>query len=238
MTTTATNSDRHPNHRRPLYVYEAPVRVWHWVHATCIFCLIVTGFLIANPPPALGGEAGDHFLMGTIRMIHFIAAYVFIIGFLVRFYWALVGNKYARELFFASCLRASWWKEWWHEFRYYTFLTRKVAKPPAHTAFAAMAVWLFNVVLVLFMIFTGLALYSQGLGAGSWADKVAGWVFLLGSSQEVRMWHLTGMWLMLAFVVIHLYMVIRADIMGRQSSISTMISGWRTYRDDLPPDPR
>ena len=51
MTTTATTSDRHPDHRRPLYVYEAPVRVWHWIHATCIFCLIVTGYLIANPLP-------------------------------------------------------------------------------------------------------------------------------------------------------------------------------------------
>jgi len=238
MTTTAVTSGRDPANRRPLYIYEAPVRLWHWTHAFSIFCLIGTGYLIANPLPALQGEASEHFLMGTIRMIHFIAAYVFIIGYLVRFYWALVGNKYSRELFYAPFWRAAWWKEWWHELKYYLFLTRKVAKTPAHTPFAAMAVWVFNVVLVVFMIFTGLALYSQGLGTDSWADKVAGWVFLLGSSQEVRMWHLTGMWLMLTFVVIHLYMVARADIMGRQSSISTMISGWRTYKDDLPPDAR
>ncbi len=48
------------------------------------------------------------------------------------------------------------------------------------------------------------------------------------------MWHLTAMWLMLVFVVIHIYMAIRADIMSRESSISTIIGGWRMYKDDLP----
>jgi len=40
--------------------------------------------------------------------------------------------------------------------------------------------------------------------------------------------------LMLAFVVIHMYMAVRADVIGRQSSVSTMLSGWRTYKDDRP----
>ena len=38
---------------------------------------------------------------------------------------------------------------------------------------------------------------------------------------------------MLVFVVIHIYMAIRADIMSRESSISTIIGGWRMYKDDL-----
>ena len=48
------------------------------------------------------------------------------------------------------------------------------------------------------------------------------------------MWHLMGMWLLIVFAIIHVYMAIRADIIGRQSSVSTIISGWRTYKDDLP----
>ena len=39
---------------------------------------------------------------------------------------------------------------------------------------------------------------------------------------------------MLVFVVIHIYMAIRADIMDRGSSISTMIGGWRMFKDDRP----
>ena len=30
----------------PLYVWEAPVRVWHWVMALLMAVMIVTGFLI------------------------------------------------------------------------------------------------------------------------------------------------------------------------------------------------
>jgi Ni/Fe-hydrogenase 1 B-type cytochrome subunit len=35
------------------------------------------------------------------------------------------------------------------------------------------------------------------------------------------------MWLFITFVIIHIYMTIRADIISRQASISTIINGWR-----------
>ena len=44
-----------------VYVYEAPVRVWHWVNALSITLLAITGYLIANPLPTLSGEAFPHF---------------------------------------------------------------------------------------------------------------------------------------------------------------------------------
>ncbi len=57
---------------------------------------------------------------------------------------------------------------------------------------------------------------------------------LIGSSESVHNWHNLGMWIMTAFIIIHIYMAIRADIMTRQSSISTIFGGWRMYKDDLP----
>ena len=30
----------------PLYVWEAPVRFWHWAMVVCMAVMIVTGFLI------------------------------------------------------------------------------------------------------------------------------------------------------------------------------------------------
>ncbi|MGD8746029.1 MAG: cytochrome b/b6 domain-containing protein, partial [Gammaproteobacteria bacterium] len=56
----------------------------------------------------------------------------------------------------------------------------------------------------------------------------------LGGSMETKMWHLLSMWLMLVFVVIHIYMAIRADIMDRESSVSTIFGGWRMFKDDRP----
>ena len=68
--------------RTAVYVYEAPVRLWHWVNALSITVLAITGYFIANPLPTLPGEASDHFVMGYMRFAHFAAAYIFTVGFL------------------------------------------------------------------------------------------------------------------------------------------------------------
>lgn len=220
-----------------VYVFELPVRVWHWLHALAITVLAITGYLIANPLLTTVGEASDSFLMGNIRLIHFSAAMVFAVGLFVRFYWAIVGNRYARGLVIVPVWQREYWSRLWHEVKMYAFLTRKVAKFRGHNALAQLAMWFFNVVLALFMVCTGFALYSQGTGAGSWADTLFGWVFVIEpSSQTVRMWHLVGMWLMVTFVIIHIYMAIRAEFMARQNSISVMIDGVRRFRDDGPRD--
>ena len=86
--------------------------------------------------------------------------------------------------------------------------------------------------LMIFMIVTGFALYSEGSQAGSWQDKLFGWVIpLFGQSQDVHSWHRLGMWAMIMFITLHVYAAIREDIMGRQSIVSTMISGRRTFKD-------
>ena len=231
MTNNAVTSGHGPVTPKPLYVFEAPVRIWHWTHALSIAVLCVTGYFIAYPLPAVGGEASDHFIMGNMRMIHFIAAYVFAIGFAVRIYWAFVGNKYSRELFILPLWRGSWWREFFEEVKFYLFLRRTPPVTIAHNPLAQTAMWLFNFILALFLIFTGFALYGEGLGAGSWADRGFGWIIpMLGDSLNVKMWHLTGMWLLIVFIIIHIYMAIRADIMSRQSSISTIFGGWRFFR--------
>lgn len=237
---TSSESMRHANSvPGPLYVFNAPVRLWHWLHALAICVLAITGYFIANPLPSMSGEASDHFVMGYLRLVHFIAAFVFAIGLAVRAYLAVVGNEYARELFIVPVWRGEWWGRVWHEIKFYAFATRKMSKNPGHNPLAQFFMWAINVVLGLFMICTGFALYSQGTGAGSWADKMFGWVFIIEpSSQTVRMWHLMGMWLMLLFIIIHIYMVIRAEFMSRQNGISVMINGWRTFKDDGPLDPQ
>ena len=239
MATKATEITRDTPLREPIYVFEAPVRIWHWTHMLSIVALIVTGYLIANPLPSISGEASDHFMMGWLRLIHFGSAYVFAIGFAVRIYWAFVGNKWSRELFVVPIWKGEWWAGLWHEIRFYTFTTRKMGKHIGHNPLAQAAMWLLNVILGLFMIATGFALYSQGTGAGSWADSWFGWVFtLVPSSQTVRMWHLMGMWLMLLFVIVHVYMAIRAEMMSRSNSVGVILSGWRTWKDDGPSKPQ
>ena len=235
MSSNVASGPHEAANQRAVYVFEAPVRLWHWVHTFSFLVLAVTGYLIANPLPAVGGEASDHFLMGNIRMIHFIAAYVFAIGFAVRIYWALVGNRFAREVFYLPFWRGSWWKELIFELKFYSFLTRHQHKTLGHNALAQAAMFLFNTLGTVFMIVTGFALYGEGLGIGSWADTLFGWVIpLLGGGEATHNWHNMIMWVMIMFVIIHIYMAIRADIISRESSVSTIIGGWRMFKDDQP----
>ena len=55
----------------PVYVWEAPVRIWHWVMALCMVVLGITGYLIGTPLSSVGGEASDHYLFGYIRFAWF-----------------------------------------------------------------------------------------------------------------------------------------------------------------------
>jgi hypothetical protein len=66
--------------------------------------------------------------------------------------------------------------------------------------------------LTVFMIVTGFALYSEGAGAGSWQYKLFGWVIpLFGQSQDVHTWHRLGMWAMICFVMFHVYAAIAIE---------------------------
>ena len=218
---------------RSVRVYEAPVRLWHWVNALSIIVLALTGFYIGQPLlPAMAGEASDNFLMGYIRFIHFAAAYIFTIGLLGRIYWALVGNEHARHLILPNFFSAAFWEGAWHQLRYYLLLEKEQRPSVGSNPLDQVAMVFFFTLPALFLIFTGFALYGEGLGQGSWADRWFGWVIpLLGGSQGVHTWHRLVMWALLCYALLHVYLVIRQDIVAKQSYVSTMISGYRMFRD-------
>lgn len=217
---------------KSVYVYEAPVRLWHWINALAITVLCLTGYFIGQPLPTMPGEASANYLMGYIRFAHFTAGYVFAIGLVVRAYWAVVGNHHARELFTVPLLSRSYWVELGRMLRWYAFLARGPGRYVGHNPLARLMMFLVFLLGSVFMVFTGFALYGEGLGAGSWADTLFGWVIpLFGQSLDVHNLHRLGMWVMITFVVLHIYAAVREDIMGRQSIISTMVSGHRTFKD-------
>lgn len=220
-----------------VYVYEAPLRLWHWINALAIVVLGVTGYFIGSPPPTpAGGEAFETFYFGYIRFAHFAAGYVLAIGFLARIYWAIVGNHHARQLFYLPILSRTWWSEVWYELRWYFFMERQPKKYIGHNPLAQLAMFCFITLGLTFMIVTGFALYGEGQQEGGWAhDLFTVWVIpMFGQSQDVHTWHHLGMWWIIIFMIIHIYVAVREDIMSRQSIVSTMISGHRTFKDDDP----
>lgn len=217
---------------KAVYVYEAPVRLWHWVTVAAMFTLFATGYLIGKPLPSVGGEASDHYVMGYVRMIHFIAGQVFAIAFVGRVYWYFVGNAWARQLFTPPLFSGRFWGGLIHQLKFYLFLTNEPRQYVAHNPLANLAMFMMFALLGLFMIFTGLALYSEGLGIDSWAGRMFGWVIpLLGQSQDVHTYHRLGMWLMVTFTLVHIYMAFREDVLSKQGVVSSMVHGYKYFKD-------
>ena len=215
----------------PEYVYEAPVRLWHWINAVCILVLAVTGYLIGSPLATQPGEASAHFLMGYIRFAHFSAGYVFAIGILGRAYWALVGNHHARELFSVPVFSKAYWTDFLSWLRYYLFIGPTPEPTFGHNPLSRFAMFFVFLLSSLFMVLTGFALFGEGSQMGSWQERMFGWVLpLLGQSQQVHTLHHLGMWVIVVFIILHVYAAVREEISGRLSLIGGMISGYKTFK--------
>lgn len=218
--------------REIVYVYEMPVRLWHWVNAPAIVVLAISGYFIGTGVPTMPGEGSGKFFFGYIRFVHFSAGYVLTISFLLRSYWALVGNPHARQMFYVPVWRRCYWGELWQTIRWYAFLAVRVEKCAGHNPAAHLIMFTMFTLPTVFMIVTGFALYAQGAGDQSWQFRLFGWVFsIVPNSQDVRTSHHLGLWVIVTFVLMHVYSAIREDIISRRS-ISAMISGERDLGND------
>lgn len=202
-----------------VYVWELPVRITHWVNVLAIFVLCVTGFYIGDP-----FLRGTVFLMGWVRFIHLVTAYVLIAGVALRFYWAFKGNHFANWRVFFPYFSAEGWRRIGRALAYYTFVRRRPPGDVGHNALAGMAysaVWF----LIIIQVITGFAMYS--VVAGGWSRTLFGWVFLIGSPQYVRLTHHMIMWLLLGFVVHHVYSAVLMDIEEKNGLLTSIFSGYK-----------
>ena len=216
-----------------VYVYEAPVRLWHWLTVVCMAVLAITGYLIGSPPPAIGGEPVHSFLVGWIRTIHFSTAFVFAVLFVVRVYWAFVGNRHARMIFLPPLWSLALWRGLFDDIRDYLFIGGRENRWVGHNPLALLAMFFMFVLGTVVIIITGLGLYAQAYGWGSTWMNLFGWVtVLLGSPQAVRTAHHLAMWYMLIFAMVHMYMAMRQDVVSRATIVSTMVNGIRMWKGE------
>lgn len=214
-----------------IYVYEAPVRLWHWFMVVCVANLALTGFLIAVPLPSFGGEATGRFFFGWIRMIHVSIGLVLIGTFLLRAYWAFVGNRFSRQLFYIPFWRSDWWSGLFHQAAYYLFLRKESERWVGHNPLAQAAMFGMFLTSFLVLAITGLGLYAQAYGWGTPWMNAFGWVTtLLGTPQTVRTVHHVAMYSLMLFAGVHIYMVIREDVMGGETIFGVMGSGIRMFK--------
>jgi Ni/Fe-hydrogenase 1 B-type cytochrome subunit len=215
-----------------VYVWEAPVRITHWLIALAIAVLSVTGFYIGYPFVTVAGPAGQSFVMGWMKVIHAYSAYVFIGAVLVRVIWMFTGNKYARWDKFIPVHRSRR-HGFWPTIKFYLFALRK---PPGFVGHNPVAGATYTLVFGLYFvaIITGLVMRGASANIDSplaWFGSLAP---LLGGLQIARWIHHVVMWLLLGFAVHHVYSGVLMSTVEANATMESIFSGYKFVpREDL-----
>lgn len=209
----------HDERRIPVYVWQVPVRLTHWVTVAAIVVLSVTGVYIADPflLPASGA------IMTTARTIHMVAALALLLSGLVRTIWLLRGNRFARWSALIPTNRAQA-TELFRQAGFYAFVRKDIPKVLGHNQLAASA-YLALIGLLIIETGTGLVLYAA-LGAEPVASLL-GWVRELIGLQALRLIHHLAMWAILAIAVFHVYSCILVDHIEKNGLMSSIVSGFK-----------
>jgi Ni/Fe-hydrogenase 1 B-type cytochrome subunit len=208
--------------RKRLYVWEFPVRLTHWLFVLSMIAFAVTGIYIGNP--YILALSSKQYIMGTMRFIHFVSAYVFLMSFIIRIYWGFMGNKYA-------CLSV------WFPFtgrqrtdligslKFYMLISRKPPYSAGHNALAGLT-YLILFLFFLFEIFSGFALYSVTHSGAVWT-MLGGWMLGYMHLPVIRMYHHVVMYLLIAFSLLHIYAVIFSDSKEKNGLLTSIFSGYK-----------
>ncbi len=209
-----------------VYVWQQPVRIFHWVNALSILVLCITGYLIGAPLAIQSGtEASFNYWFGVNRAIHFIAAYVFFFNFIFRLYWAFVGNKYSTWNNYVP-YKKSQWKAIWEVLKIDIFQLKLGPYETIGHNYLASTTYLATFVAFLLQSLTGFGLYAAM--SPSWFPKLFAWfVPLLGGDMAARHIHHLLMWVFILFAMIHIYLVFYHDFIERNGVTSSMIGGWK-----------
>lgn len=211
---------------RRVYVWQLPVRLYHWVNALCVLLLAVTGYLIGTPPAIQSArEASFSYWFGTVRFVHFVAAFVFFFNFLVRIYWGFVGNAWARWPQFLPFRKVQ--RQEAIEVLKVDILQAKAAPLASigHNPIAGFTYFL-TFLAFLFQSVTGFGLYAAMSDA--WLPHLFAWIVpLMGGDFAVRQWHHAATWFFVVFAMVHVYLVFYHDYVEGRGVISSMAGGWK-----------
>ena len=215
---------------RRIYVWELPVRLTHWLIVGSVVVLAATGIYMGRPFITVTGEARDHFVMGTMRVVHFYAAIVFTLSVISRVVWMFRGNRFAswRQFVPVDGERRRGMLE---TFKFYLFVRSRPVPGVGHNPLAGAAY-----VAVFFLYFvqivTGLALYGAGASVGSWLGGFDFLIPVVGGLQTARFVHHIAMWLILGFVAHHVWSGIEVSLVEKNNTLESIVTGYKTVAPD------
>lgn len=215
-----------------VYVWEAPVRITHWLIAIAIVVLSVTGFYMGRPYVSVPGPAEQSFVMGWMKVIHGYTSYVFIASVLARLLWMFTGNKYSRWDKFIPVHRSRR-HGFWPTIEFYLFALRK---PPGFVGHNPVAGATYTLIFGLYFvaILTGLMLRGASAGPDSFLRSFTSLSWLVGGLYIARWIHHVVMWLLLGFAVHHVYSSVLMSTVEANATVESIFSGYKFVpREDL-----
>ncbi|MCM1564868.1 MAG: Ni/Fe-hydrogenase, b-type cytochrome subunit [Dehalobacter sp.] len=162
-------------------------RITHWINLISFAILIPTGFIIHSPAQGIN--------MNVVRNLHFIFMYILVINGIVRLYYSFFGKHKDYKEFFLNKLDL---KTFIPQIKYYLFISKEHPKTGKYNPMQKLA-YIAIPFLIAFQAITGIILYLP--------MKFPGATEALGSLAAVRGLHYVCMWVLILFIVAHLYLV-------------------------------
>ena len=179
-----------------------PAVLMHWAHLLSFFVLIATGLQIHAHTDWFG-------VLGSIRQVHFIAMYVFILTTVARIYWAFFGpgsaalgglQRHRDWKFFA--INGADVKSTPSWIAYYLFLRKNKPHVVKYGSLQKLTYGILFPLGILVMALSGFAMFLPTAGSMLWLTNA------VGGLNGVRLIHYLGMWVLIMFFMIHLYLVV------------------------------
>lgn len=207
-----------------LYVWEWPVRITHWVLVLSIVVLTITGYYIYFP--FLTSKANHQFITAWNRFIHEVAGLVFTAALMVRMYWFLAGNKWARWPQFLPLGRRRL-SDFMAQLAYYMFIRREPPFSVGHNPLAGLS-YMAIFFLMWVEVLTGLALF-QHVNPNKILGFCIGWLPGLISWRYIRIIHFLIMMAFWAFFVHHVYSAVLIGLEERSGLVRSIFTGYKFF---------
>jgi len=206
------------NERVRVYAWERPVRFTHWINFLCILALSVTGFYIGSP--FIYAYSSKQWIMGWMRLIHFVAAYAFLMSVIIRLYWSLVGNKHA-----CMCTWLSNLGNVGDDLKCYLLIGDKTKCHVGHSALGGLT-YLVLFAIFIFEIISGFAMYSANHSGFIWT-LLGGWLTGVMHLPTIRLYHHLCMYVILVFVMVHVYIAWFSDSREKNGMMGSIFTGYK-----------
>jgi len=208
-----------------VYVWQYPLRLFHWSLVISIGVLAITGYYIHDP--FIIDQIKRPYLMGWFRFVHEMFAMLFIALFVMRmflFFRFSGGNRWVRWDQYVP-LRAVQWREMVNVVEFYVFIRRRTVAKIGHNAMAAFT-YLGIYCLVLVEIVTGLVMYNWIMRSAV-LHFLIGWIPRVIDIQNIRLIHFCLMYIFIVFGIFHVHISMLISRVEKRGLMDSIFTGYK-----------